>query len=93
MIIFDSISPGEDVEELLQKLELGKEILEGICNTCYLQDHVCVPKWENLSLACAWVYAQNPAELINMLCVSPQVFQALLWPIKDHPVFQNNSNN
>ena len=28
-----------------------------------------------------------------MLRVSPQVFQALLQLIEDHPVFQNNSNN
>jgi hypothetical protein len=60
MIIWDSISPEEDVEELLQKLELDKEILEGICNTCYLQGRVRIPKQENLSLA--WEYAQNPAD-------------------------------
>ena len=94
MIIQDSISPKEDVEELLQKLELDKEILEGIHNTHYLQGHVHILKWENLSLA--WEYAQNPADhkwFINMLHVSPQVFQALLQLIKDHPVFQNNFNN
>jgi len=70
------------------------EILDGIWNTHYLQGHVCVPKWENLSLA--WEYAQNPADhqwFINLLHVSPQVFQALLWLIEDHPMFQNNSNN
>jgi hypothetical protein len=83
MIIRDSISPEENIEELLQKLELDKD------NTRYLQGHVCIPKWENLSLA--WEYAQNPADhqrCINMLRVSPQVFQALLRLIEDHPVFQ-----
>jgi len=88
MIIWDSISPEEDVEELLQKLELDKEILEGIRNTHYLQGRVHVPKQENFSLA--WEYAQNPADhqrFINMLRVSPQVFQVLLRLIEDHPVF------
>ena len=60
MMIWDSISPEENVEELLQKLVLDMEILDGIWNTCYLQGCICVPKQENLSLA--WEYAQNPAD-------------------------------
>ena len=94
MIIQNSIDPEEDVEELVQQLELEKEILEGICNTHYLQGCVCVPKKESLSLA--WEFAQNSTDhqqFINMLHVSPQVFQTLLHLIEDHPVFQNNSNN
>ena len=70
------------------------EILDGIQNTHYLQSCVHVPKQENLHLA--WEYAQNPADhqwFINMLHVSPQVFQTLLWLIEDHLVIQNNSNN
>ena len=43
----------------------------------------------------AWDYAQNPEDhqwFINMLWVSPGVFQVLLHLIEEHPVFQNNSN-
>ena len=74
---------------------MDKEILEDICQTCYLQGHsFCIPKQQNLNLA--WKYAQNPADyqhFMNILRVSPQVFQAPLHLIEDHAVFQNNSNN
>ena len=95
MIIRDSINPEKDVDELIKQLEMDKEILEGIRQTCCLQGHSFhIPKQQNLSLA--WKYAQNPADyqhFMNMLHVSPQVFQALLCLIEDHAVFQNNSNN
>ncbi|KAG2047673.1 hypothetical protein BDR06DRAFT_831462, partial [Suillus hirtellus] len=48
------------------------------------------------SLHLAWEYAQNPAHhscFINMLCVSPEVFQVILGLIEDHPIFYNNSNS
>ena len=95
MIIRDSINLEKDVDELIKQLEMDKEILEDICQTCYLQGHsFCIPKQQNISLA--WKYAQNPADyqcFMNMLCVSPQVFQALLHLIEDHAFFQNNSKN
>ncbi|KAG2068512.1 hypothetical protein BDR04DRAFT_1024396, partial [Suillus decipiens] len=48
------------------------------------------------SLHLIWEYAQNPAHhscFINVLCVSPEVFQVILDLVEDHPVFYNNSNN
>jgi hypothetical protein len=50
----------------------------------------------NGNLHLAWDYAQNPQDhwrFRQMLRVSPLVFGTILSLIKDHPVFQNNSNN
>ena len=43
-----------------------------------------------------WDFAENPANhhcFINMLHVTPLVFQTILTLIKEHPTFTNNSNN
>lgn len=94
MLLCDSINPPDNLEEMVNQLATDKAILEGIRNTRYLQHRTRVPKQDNLGLA--WEYAQNPADyqrFINMLRVSPQVFEALLHLIENHNVFQNNSNN
>ncbi|KIM50092.1 hypothetical protein SCLCIDRAFT_1187614, partial [Scleroderma citrinum Foug A] len=62
--------------------------------TQYLQGRSPVLKSGTLHLA--WEYAQSPADhhcFINMLHVSPEVFQVILSPIDNHPVFFNNSSH
>lgn len=48
------------------------------------------------NLGLAWEYAQSPADhkrFVNMVRVSPQVFDVISALIEDHPTFQNNSNS
>jgi hypothetical protein len=55
---------------------------------------LAVAKARNIHLA--WEFALNVFDhhrFVNMLRVSPDVFQVLLDLIEDHPVFQNDSNN
>jgi len=97
MVLRDSIRPPEatpDIYALAKQLEIDLKIIEGIKKTRYLQSRPPVIKAGNLHLA--WVYAQNPADhdrFINMLRVSPAVFEVLLHLIEEHPIFSNNSNN
>ena len=93
MVLRDLISPGEDVDDAAKQLESDLKILQGIKTTQYLRGRTRVIKSGQLHLA--WDYAQNPEDhqrFINMLRVSPGVFQVLLHLIEEHPVFQNNSN-
>lgn len=94
MLLRNMLSPDANYNTLLKQLKIDLEILNAIKNTHYLHGHPCVPKCENLSLA--WEYAQSPTDhdhFINMLHVSPQVFETLLELIQDHEIFQNNSNS
>ena len=75
-------------------LKMLQNSLTQTSRTCYLWDHPQVIKSGQLHLA--WNYAQNPEDhqcFINMLQVSPGVFQVLLNLIEEHSIFQNNSNN
>jgi hypothetical protein len=95
MTIRDIITPPEDLDftSLIDKLSVDIQTLHAIRTTRYLGDRGHVAKAGNLHLA--WVYAGNPNDhgrFTNMLRVSPYVFGVLLDLIKDHEVFQNNSN-
>jgi hypothetical protein len=58
MLLHDMFDPSENFDELLQQLNMDKEILKGIWKTRYLRGCTHIPKQENLSLA--WEYAQSP---------------------------------
>jgi len=93
MMLWDLILPPHE-EDLTSQIQFDISILEGIRKTCYLQPHNKVAKSGNLRLA--WLYVQNLEDhgcFINMLCVSPHVFEFLLALILDHDVFKNKSNN
>lgn len=95
MAIRDLIHPPSDltVFDQVARVRLDLQILGAIRNTRYLRGRTTVPKSGNLHLA--WEFAQNPEDhghFINMLRVSPFVFEFLLLIIKDHPIFQNDSN-
>jgi len=86
--------PPEALENLAQQLNIDINCILAICQTRYLQGRSPVLKSGTLHLA--WEYAQSPSDhhrFINMLCVSPEVFQVILSLIEDHPVFSNNSNH
>ncbi len=88
------LEPGEDeVMYLARQLKTDLEVLKTIERTRYLRERSPVPKAGSLHLA--WEFAKDPAHhhrFRNMLRVSPLVFDILIDLIKDHPVFQNNSN-
>ena len=68
--------------------------LLSILLTRYPNSQTMVPKLGNLHLA--WDFAQNPVHhdwFINMLQVSPLLFQTILTLIEEHPIFTNGSNN
>ena len=68
--------------------------LLSILLTCYPNGQPTVPKLGNMGLA--WDFAENPGNhhrFVNMLHVTPLVFQTILTLIEEHPVFANNSNN
>ena len=76
------------------KFELDIQILNEIWTSRYLHGWSPVLKLGNIHLA--WEYAQNPCDhehFVNMLWVSPQVFDVILYFIHNHTIFQNNSNN
>jgi hypothetical protein len=90
----DLISPAEDVDDAAKQLESDIKILKGIKQNQYLRGCTRVIKSGQLHLA--WNYAWSPEDrqgFINMLRVSPSVFQVLLHLIEEHPAFQNNFNN
>ena len=82
MVLRDSTQLPEatpDIYTLAKQLEIDLKIIEGIKKTRYLQSCPPVIKAGNLHLA--WEYAQNPADhdrFINMLRISPTVFEVLL---------------
>lgn len=95
MAVRDLINPpGDDVYLIAEQVKHDLAILDAIKTTQYLRGRPDVQKAGNLHLA--WEYAQNPEDhgrFINMLRVSPFVFEFILLLIKDHPVFANSSNN
>ena len=94
MIIRELFTPALDLEQLCDQFDIDLQSLQAIRGTRYLAGRSPVLKLGNLGLA--WEYAQNPADykrFVNMVWVSPQVFDVILALIEDHPAFQNNSNN
>jgi len=87
------LPPDDDIEQPSENLQFDLTVLEAIWATIYLRGWPEVAKCGNLHLA--WEYAQDPHDhkrFINMLRVSPHVFDFILTLIKDHPVFFNNSH-
>lgn len=94
MAIRNIINPTDDPGEIAQQLQLDLAVLEGIASTRYLRGRPKVRMFGNLHLA--WEYAQNPEDhsrFINMLRVSPFIFEFILLLIQDHPVFTNDSTS
>jgi hypothetical protein len=94
MLFRDLFTPSDNVEEICQNLNTDIESIIAIRNTRYLRGRPPLIKLGNLDLA--WAYARNPSDhkhFINMLRVSPQVFDTLLLLINDDTVFQNNSSS
>ena len=92
--LFNPLDDLDDLEALCQQFELDIRILNEIRTSRYLRGRSPVLKLGNIHLA--WEYAQNPRDherFVNMLRVSPQVFDVILYFIHDQPIFQNNSNN
>jgi hypothetical protein len=74
--------------------DLDINTLLSILLTCYPNGWPTVPKLGNMGLA--WNFAENPGNhhcFVNMLHVTPLVFQTILMLIEEHPVFTKNSNN
>jgi len=87
------LAPDHNLERITENLNFDISVIFAIHNTHYLQTHSKVPKSGNLHLA--WEYSKNledHSRFINMLHVSPCVFEFILDLIKDHKVFHNNSN-
>ncbi|KAG0705858.1 hypothetical protein DFH29DRAFT_988390 [Suillus ampliporus] len=85
--------PARTPEDLAQELNMDVNCIIALQQTRYLRSRPPVLKSGNLHLA--WEWAHGPSDhqrFINMLRVSPEVFQVILGLIEDHPVFHNNSN-
>ncbi|KIK75966.1 hypothetical protein PAXRUDRAFT_171187 [Paxillus rubicundulus Ve08.2h10] len=94
MILWAVSHPLETLEDLAKELNLDIGCILAIHQTQYLQGWP--PGLKSGSLHLAWEYAQSQSDhhcFINMLHVSPEVFQVILSLIEDHPVFLNNSGN
>ena len=64
-----------------------------ITSAHYLNDQTSIPKAGSLHLA--FEYVKNPAHhhlFVQMLQILPALFSILVKPIKNHPIFHNNSN-
>ena len=84
----------QTIEHRQKENDLDISTLLSILLTHYPNGRPTVPKLGNMGLA--WGYAENPANhhrFVNMLCVTPLVFQTILTLIEDHPAFTNGSNN
>jgi hypothetical protein len=82
------------IEHMYRESMLDLDALMAILGSRYPNGRHTVPKIGNFHIA--WEYAQNPLNhhrFINMLRVTPLVFQTILTLIEEHPVFMNNSNN
>jgi len=93
MILWDLFTPAMDLEDLCRQHDIDMRAIHAIKHTRYLRGRSPVLKLGNLSLA--WEFAQSPSDhkrFVNMLRVSPEVFDTLLCLINDHPIFYNNSN-
>lgn len=88
-----TLLPPKSSQELLQQLQRDCAAIHTIMTTRYLNPRIPVPKAGQLHLA--WEYAKDPAHhhrFVNMLRVSPRVFDTILDLIEGHAAFQNNSN-
>ncbi|KAJ3746989.1 hypothetical protein EV360DRAFT_57131 [Lentinula raphanica] len=82
-------------EEYCDKLLLDLETIQIIRQTCYLRGRKEVAKAGSIHLA--WTYAESgdlldEGRFINMLRVSPLVFDVIMQLIQEHHVFQNRSH-
>jgi hypothetical protein len=96
MLLRQLFTPTErrTIEHMYRESMLDLDALIAILGSRYPNGRHTVPKIGNLHLA--WEYAQNPSDhhrFINMLRVTPVVFQTILNLIEEHPVFTNISNN
>ena len=69
------------------------EMYKAIHDAWYLNTRTSIPKSGSLFLA--WEYAKDPQHhdlFVQMLHIPPHAFEVLHELIKDHAVFQNNSN-
>ena len=95
LVLHDALIPPDELplDELLIRLQADMEMCKAISGAYYLNTCTSIPKSGSLHLA--WEYAKNPNHhdlFVQMLCISPHSFNVLHDLIKDHPVFQNNSN-
>ena len=95
LVLCDALLPPDELplDELLIRLQADMEMYKAIHDAHYLNTCTSIPKSGSLHLA--WEYAKDPCHhdlFVQMLCISPQAFNVLDDLIKDHPVFQNNSN-
>lgn len=94
MAIQLSTLPTRSAQKLLDQLKADCVCIHTILTKRYLNPRPPVLKSGNLHLA--WEYARDPAmheRFINMLRVSPHVFDTILGLIEDHSIFENESNN
>ncbi len=87
-------NPPETLEEAVDSFQQTIDFLSLIEGTRYLKERESVPKKGNLDIA--WDFAANPTHhqrFLTMLRISPTVFSALLDLIKNHEVFQSESNH
>jgi hypothetical protein len=96
MMARDILTPPDkqSLQHLMEQADLDISAVLTILLTRYLNGRHRVPKSGNLHIA--WEYVKNPADhhrFINLLRVTPLVFDTILTLIEDHPIFMNNSNN
>ena len=94
MMARDIFSPPTDLETSGNRLKTDVDMISLLEGSRYLNDRHPIPKLGNLDLA--WQYAQNPNDhhrFVNMLRVTPLVFQTILNLIEGHAIFQNDSHN
>jgi len=94
MILRDLFTPTTNLKDLCHQHDFDMRVLLTIKQRRYINGRSPVLKLGNLSLA--WEFTQSPSDhkhFVNMLRVSPKVFDTILCLIHDHPIFYNNSNN
>ena len=97
LVLRDTLLPPDELppDELLLRLQADTcmEMYKAIRDARYLNTHTSIPKSGSLFLA--WEYAKDPRHhdlFVQMLRIPPHAFEVLHELIKNHPVFQNNSN-
>jgi len=96
MLMWGIFTPAnqQSIELMHKQNDVDIMALLSILLTQYPNGQTTVPKSGNIHLA--WDFAKSPANhdrFINMLQVSPLVFQTILTLIEEHPVFTNGSYN
>ena len=94
MLMRQIFTPPQALEHRRQENDLDINSLLSILLTRYPNGRPRVPKLGNMGLV--WDFVENPGNhhrFINMMRVTPIVFQTILTLIEEHPVFTNNSNN